>query len=166
MTRLNSAVGWRNRPISVYRLGKMPIQSCGHNVSAPRGKAGASPNAHMELRAKCQRSAREAIIPKSAYSKPFEIRIDSAWPQCFELQYDRLVLRDAFDFNLGRYAEVAQIITEPIEAGSSEVKGSKATQKVTGVKLADGEVMMADVVVRQLSTPLPTPSLPQKSPST
>ena len=30
-----------NRPISVYRLGEMPIQSCGQNVSAPRGKAGA-----------------------------------------------------------------------------------------------------------------------------
>jgi hypothetical protein len=39
----------------------MPIQSCGQNVSAPRGKAGARLNAHTELRAKRQRSAREAI---------------------------------------------------------------------------------------------------------
>jgi len=50
-----------NRPISVYRLGEMPIQSCGQSVSAPRGKAGARLNAHTELRAKRQRSAREAI---------------------------------------------------------------------------------------------------------
>ena len=27
-----------NRPISVYRLGEMPIQSCGQSVSARRGK--------------------------------------------------------------------------------------------------------------------------------
>jgi hypothetical protein len=50
-----------NRPISVYRLCEMPIQSCGQGVSAPRGKAGARLNAHTELRAKRQRSAREAI---------------------------------------------------------------------------------------------------------
>ena len=50
-----------NRPISVYRPGEMPIQSCGQCVSAPRGKAGARLNAHTELRAKRQRSAREAI---------------------------------------------------------------------------------------------------------
>jgi hypothetical protein len=50
-----------NRPISVYRLGEMPIQSCGQSVGAPRGKAGARLNAHTELRAKRQRSAREAI---------------------------------------------------------------------------------------------------------
>ena len=41
-----------NRPISVYRLGGMPIQSCVQSVSAPRGKAGARLNAHTELRAK------------------------------------------------------------------------------------------------------------------
>ena len=45
-------------PVSVYRLGEMPIQSCGLSVSAPRGKAGARLNAHTELRAKHQRSAR------------------------------------------------------------------------------------------------------------
>jgi len=39
----------------------MPIQSCGQSVSASRGKAGARLNAHTELRAKRQRSAREAI---------------------------------------------------------------------------------------------------------
>jgi len=50
-----------NRPISVYRLGGMPIQSCGQRVSTPHGKAGARLNAHTELRAKRQRSAREAI---------------------------------------------------------------------------------------------------------
>ena len=50
-----------NRPISVYRLGEMPIQSCGQSVSAPRGKASVRLNAHTELRAKRQRSAREAI---------------------------------------------------------------------------------------------------------
>ena len=50
-----------NRPISVYRLGEMPIQSCGQSVSARRGKAGAWLNAHTVLRAKRQRSAREAI---------------------------------------------------------------------------------------------------------
>jgi hypothetical protein len=48
-------------PISVYRLGEMPIQSCGQSVSAPRRKAGVRFNAHTELRAKRQRSAREAI---------------------------------------------------------------------------------------------------------
>jgi len=52
---------FRNRPISVYRLGAMPIQSCGQNVIAPRGKAGARMNAHTELRTKRQRSAPEAI---------------------------------------------------------------------------------------------------------
>jgi len=50
-----------NRPISISRLGKMPIQSCGQSVSAPRRKAGARLNAHIELRAKRRRSAREAI---------------------------------------------------------------------------------------------------------
>jgi hypothetical protein len=30
-----------HRPISVYRLGEMPIQRCRRSVSAPRGKAGA-----------------------------------------------------------------------------------------------------------------------------
>ena len=39
----------------------MPIQSCGQSVSAPRGKVGARLNAHTELRAKRQCSAREAI---------------------------------------------------------------------------------------------------------
>ena len=50
-----------NRPISVFRLDEMPIQSCGQSVSVPRGKAGVRLNAHTELRAKRQHSAREAI---------------------------------------------------------------------------------------------------------
>jgi len=50
-----------HRPISVYRLVEMPIQSCGQSISAPHGKAGARLNAHTELRTKHQRSAREAI---------------------------------------------------------------------------------------------------------
>ena len=59
--RFHSSTSHLNRPISVYRLGEMPIQSCGQSVSALRGKAGAMLNAHTELRAKRQRSAREAI---------------------------------------------------------------------------------------------------------
>ena len=54
--------GLINGPISVYRLGEMPIQSCGQSVSSLRGKAGAWLNAHTELRAKRQRLARKAII--------------------------------------------------------------------------------------------------------
>ena len=49
-----------NWPISVYRLDEMPVQGYGQSVSAPRRKAGARLNAHTELRAKRQRSAREA----------------------------------------------------------------------------------------------------------
>jgi len=48
-------------PISVYRLSEIPIQSCGQSLSAPRSKAGARLNAHKELRAKRQRSARKPI---------------------------------------------------------------------------------------------------------
>jgi hypothetical protein len=51
----------QHRPISVYRLGEMPIQCCVQSVRAPRGKAGARLNAHTELRARRQRSAREMI---------------------------------------------------------------------------------------------------------
>jgi hypothetical protein len=58
---VRSRAGPCNRPISVYRLGDMPIQSCGQSVSAPRGEARARLSAHTELRAKSQRSAREAI---------------------------------------------------------------------------------------------------------
>ena len=52
-----------HRPISVHRLGEMPIQiqSYGQSVSAPRGNAGARLNAHIELRTKCQRLALEVI---------------------------------------------------------------------------------------------------------
>ena len=58
-----------NTPISVYR--EMPIQSCGQSVSAPRGKAGARLNAHTELRAKRQRSAREVIYPNRPVVTPW-----------------------------------------------------------------------------------------------
>jgi hypothetical protein len=65
-----------NRPVSVYRLSEMPIQSCGQSVSAPRGKAAARLNAHTELRAKRQRSAREAIYR----NRPnVEARFRNAW---------------------------------------------------------------------------------------
>jgi hypothetical protein len=50
-----------SRPISVYRLGEMLMQSCGQSGSALRGKAGARWNAHTELRTKRQRSARVVI---------------------------------------------------------------------------------------------------------
>jgi len=50
-----------NWPITVFHLGEMPIQSCGQSVSAPRMKPGARLIAHTKLRAKRQRSAREAI---------------------------------------------------------------------------------------------------------
>jgi hypothetical protein len=50
-----------NRPISLYRLRETPVQNCEQSVSAPRGKARARFNAHTEMRAKRQRSAREAI---------------------------------------------------------------------------------------------------------
>jgi len=53
-----------NMPISVYRLCEMPTHSCGQSVSAPRGKACAMLNAHTELQAERQRSAREAIYRK------------------------------------------------------------------------------------------------------
>jgi hypothetical protein len=61
-------LGWKrfreqfnNRPISVYLLVEMPIQSCGQSISAQRGKAGVRLNAHTELRAERQRSARDSI---------------------------------------------------------------------------------------------------------
>ena len=50
-----------DRPISVYRLSEMPIQSCRQSVSAPRGKASSRLIAHTELRTKRQRLTREAI---------------------------------------------------------------------------------------------------------
>jgi hypothetical protein len=58
---LPSRIAQQNGPISVVCLAEMPIPSCEQSVSAPRGKAGARLNAHTELRAKRQRSAREAI---------------------------------------------------------------------------------------------------------
>jgi len=57
-----------NWPISIYRLREMPIQCCGQSVRSPRAKAGARLNAHTELRAERQRSAREAIYRKRPIS--------------------------------------------------------------------------------------------------
>jgi hypothetical protein len=48
-------------PISVHRMSQMPIQGCGQNVSALRGKADARLSVNNELRAKRQPSARESI---------------------------------------------------------------------------------------------------------
>mmetsp|Transcript_32448 Transcript_32448/g.80057 ORF Transcript_32448/g.80057 Transcript_32448/m.80057 type:complete len:612 (+) Transcript_32448:58-1893(+) len=50
-------------------------------------------------------------------------------------------------------AEVAAILTEPMAPEDSLVKGSKATQRVLGVRLASGEVMEADVVVANPDLP-------------
>ena len=50
-------------------------------------------------------------------------------------------------------AEVAAIMTEPLAEGASKVEGSKATQVVKGVRLANGEVMEADVVVANPDLP-------------
>ena len=51
-------------------------------------------------------------------------------------------------------AEVAQIVTTPLAEGeASAISGSKATQKVTGVRLESGEVLSADVVVANPDLP-------------
>jgi phytoene desaturase (3,4-didehydrolycopene-forming) len=51
-------------------------------------------------------------------------------------------------------AEVAQIVTTPLAEGeASAIEGSKATQKVTGVRLESGEVLSADVVVANPDLP-------------
>jgi len=49
------------------------MQSCGQSVSAPRGKAGVRLNAHTELRAKRQRSAREAMYRNRSIECLFSI---------------------------------------------------------------------------------------------
>jgi phytoene desaturase (3,4-didehydrolycopene-forming) len=49
---------------------------------------------------------------------------------------------------------VAQIVTTPLAEGeASAIEGSKATQKVTGVRLESGEVLSADVVVANPDLP-------------
>jgi hypothetical protein len=55
-----------NRPISSYRQSEMSIRSCVQSVSAQRGKAGDTLNAHTELRAKRQRLGAGSDILKSA----------------------------------------------------------------------------------------------------
>jgi len=74
-----------NRLISVCRLCEMPIQSCGHSVSAPPGKAGVRLNAHTALQAKRQRSAwaamyrnRPIIVPVYPYT--LAAKSPLAWP--------------------------------------------------------------------------------------
>ena len=75
----------RYRPIPVYRLGEMHVQSCGQSVSAPRGKAGARLNAHTELRTTRQRSSRETMYRNRPVARrfigcrlPFATRNDNA----------------------------------------------------------------------------------------
>ena len=121
-----------NRPISVYRLGEMPVQSCGRSVSASRGKAGARLNAHTELRTKRQRSAREAIYRNRPITWrsmsgccPFQrgqvhavhgglrgkpVQVDPIKPTLkapetkrLKLNYDGPLSNCAFNFNLRRY---------------------------------------------------------------
>jgi hypothetical protein len=86
-----------NRPISVYRLGEMPIQSCGQRVSAPRGKAGARLNAHRQLRAKRQRLAREAIyrkrpIERKSRKRFIMFQFQALVPKLFQIGCDRVNL--------------------------------------------------------------------------
>ena len=51
-------------------------------------------------------------------------------------------------------AEVSRIVTEPLPDGTgSAIKGSKATQRVTGVRLESGEFLHADVVVANPDLP-------------
>ena len=50
-------------------------------------------------------------------------------------------------------AEVEAILTEPLGEGPSEIAGSKATQRVRGVRLAGGEELTADVVVANPDLP-------------
>jgi hypothetical protein len=49
----------------------MPYMSCGQSVSAPRGKAGTRLNVHTELRAKRQRSVREAMYRNRPITGPY-----------------------------------------------------------------------------------------------
>jgi hypothetical protein len=77
--------GGVNRPISVYRLGEMPTQSCGQSVSAPRGKAGVRLNAHTELRAERQRLAREVMYrswPIDEWECERERDCERKWKDC------------------------------------------------------------------------------------
>ena len=94
---VHATAGGIHRPISVHRLCEMPIQSCGQSVSARRGKAGASLNAHPELRAKRQRSARGSIYRNRPIQNKHSIDVQSPPPHplfCFELAFTLQVSHD------------------------------------------------------------------------
>ena len=95
-----------HRPISVYRLGEMPMHNCGQCFSAPRGKAGARMNAHTELRAERNRSAREAMYRNRPIERhpPDVSNTFSVWPCSLEAgKYD---LRGGLTQNTHLYLEV------------------------------------------------------------
>ena len=120
-----------HKPISVYRLGEMPIQSCGQSVSAPRGKAGVRLNAHTELRAMRQRSAREAIYRswpigvcgdpvrgarrpgrraaahqgRAVQVEPIKPTLKAPGSERSKLKYDEPLSTLAFNFNMRRYTK-------------------------------------------------------------
>jgi hypothetical protein len=72
----------RNRPISVYRLGDLPIQSCGQSVGAPRGKQyteiGLLRSALPGVRRRC------LGVPASSVQCGVRAvsRVSSVWRQC------------------------------------------------------------------------------------
>jgi len=78
------------RPISVYRLDQMPIQSCGQSVKAPRGKAGARLNALTELRAKHHRSAWEVAYRNRLIANKHSTDVESVL----------LLIRASFDVSI------------------------------------------------------------------
>ena len=85
-----------NRPISVYRLGGMPIQSCGQSVSAPHGKAGARLIAHTSCvhgEASARRGTQYTEI--GMLLKPSAVNPVSTWGQvtCTALPRAVLVLK-------------------------------------------------------------------------
>ena len=107
-----SGASW-NRPISVHRLGEMPLQSCGRGVSAARGKAGARLTAHTELRTPHQRSAREAIcrnrpirtaLPRAALASSKLPRAPRAPPPPPPL---RGIISSTFQLNLSAFSRDA-----------------------------------------------------------
>jgi len=92
--------------MSVYRLSRMPIQSFGQSVSAPRRKAGARLNAHTELLAKRQRSARE-VIYRDRPIDPIKHTLNPPAAERLTLKYDKLPQNFAFNLNVRLYRMVA-----------------------------------------------------------
>ena len=81
--------GWHNMPILVYRLGETPIQSCEQSVSAPRGKAGARLNAHIELvKASALGTGRDEST--SAYQGPVYERVGHFGLDSWNFPYNSL----------------------------------------------------------------------------